>query len=83
MLFRSSMWHHASKRPRLISSHLHRFHEGEVVGLTLHPTGDYFASASTDGSWAFNDIQEGRSLAHVRADEPEGRIRKNDGRFRI
>jgi len=48
-----------------------RLHEGEVVGITLHPTGDYFVSASADSSWSFTDIQAGRCLAQVRSDEPE------------
>eukprot|EP01087_Luapelamoeba_hula_P013721 TRINITY_DN3941_c0_g1_i1.p1 TRINITY_DN3941_c0_g1~~TRINITY_DN3941_c0_g1_i1.p1 ORF type:complete len:417 (+),score=74.61 TRINITY_DN3941_c0_g1_i1:1008-2258(+) len=48
-----------------------RIHEGEVVGASLHPTGDYLASGSTDSSWAFVDIQAARALAHVRTDEPE------------
>jgi len=53
-------------------SHPLRLHEGEVVGVTLHPTGEYFVSASTDSSWAFTDIQAGRCLAQVKPDEPEG-----------
>jgi len=48
-----------------------RLHEGEVVGIALHPTGDYFVSASTDSSWAFTDIQDGRCLAQIKTDEPE------------
>jgi len=48
-----------------------RLHGGEVVGITLHPTGEYFVSASTDSSWAFSDIEEGRCLAQVRSEEPE------------
>jgi len=48
-----------------------RLHEGEVVGITLHPTGDYFVSASLDSSWAFTDIQAMRCLANIRSDEPE------------
>lgn len=31
-------------------------HEGEVVGATIHATGDFLATASKDKSWAFYDI---------------------------
>ena len=31
-------------------------HTAEVTGLSLHPTGDYIATSSMDGSWAFTDI---------------------------
>jgi pre-mRNA-processing factor 19 len=43
--------------------HTFRTHTREVVGLTLHPTGHYIASASADGSWAFHDLLTPRSLA--------------------
>jgi pre-mRNA-processing factor 19 len=39
----------------------------EVVSVSLHPTGDYFASASTNGSWAFADLSSTRVLASVAA----------------
>lgn len=31
-------------------------HDGEVVGATVHATGDFMATASKDKSWAFYDI---------------------------
>ena len=31
-------------------------HDGEVVGATVHATGDFVATASKDKSWAFYDI---------------------------
>jgi pre-mRNA-processing factor 19 len=53
------------------STHCIRNHEGEVSSVTLHPIGDYFVSASLDSSWAFVDLQTARTLAQVRADEPD------------
>jgi len=38
-------------------------HDGEVVGLSLQPTGDYVLTGSTEGLWAFSDIQTGTCLA--------------------
>lgn len=40
-------------------------HNGEVTGLTVHPTGDYAVSTSLDGSWAFLDLNRGSVLKHV------------------
>jgi pre-mRNA-processing factor 19 len=34
-------------------------HTGEVVGSSLHPSNDYFVTASTDKSWAFHDLATG------------------------
>lgn len=42
-----------------------RAHEGPVTGLSLHPTGDYVLSTSTDQHWAFSDIRSGRLLTKV------------------
>ncbi|CAB1099230.1 unnamed protein product [Ectocarpus sp. CCAP 1310/34] len=44
-------------------------HDGEVVGATVHATGDFMATASKDKSWAFYDINRGRLLKHVKNDE--------------
>ena len=43
-----------------------RAHEGPVTGLSLHPTGDYVLSTSTDQHWAFSDIRSGRLLTKVK-----------------
>jgi pre-mRNA-processing factor 19 len=37
----------------------------EVVSLSLHPTGDFIASASLNGSWAFSDLSSQRTLVSV------------------
>ena len=40
-------------------------HSGEVTDLSLHPTGDYFATSSMDGSWAFTERASGKALLTV------------------
>lgn len=35
-------------------------HAAEVNGLSIHPTGDYVATASADSTWAFTDIESGK-----------------------
>jgi pre-mRNA-processing factor 19 len=42
-----------------------RAHDGPVTGLSLHATGDYLLSTSTDGHWAFSDLRVGRVLTKV------------------
>lgn len=42
-----------------------RVHEGPVTGLSLHATGDYILSTSTDQHWAFSDIRTGKLIAKV------------------
>lgn len=42
-----------------------RSHDGPVTGLSLHPTGDYLLSTSTDQHWAFSDIRTGALLSKV------------------
>ncbi len=39
-----------------------RAHTDDVVGISLHATGDYIASASNDKTWAFHDIRSGTTL---------------------
>ncbi|KAJ3004800.1 hypothetical protein HKX48_001036 [Thoreauomyces humboldtii] len=39
-----------------------RTHSGSVTALTLHPTGDYFVSASLDATWALHDVHSGQTL---------------------
>jgi pre-mRNA-processing factor 19 len=38
-------------------------HKGDVTGLSVHPTGLYAASASTDSTWAFHDIEAVKTIA--------------------
>nr|CAG4645456.1 EOG090X0489 [Lynceus sp. MCZ IZ 141354] len=42
-----------------------RAHDGPVTGLSLHATGDYVLSTSTDTNWAFSDIRTGQLLTKV------------------
>eukprot|EP01112_Ceratiomyxa_fruticulosa_P015019 TRINITY_DN436_c0_g1_i4.p1 TRINITY_DN436_c0_g1~~TRINITY_DN436_c0_g1_i4.p1 ORF type:complete len:493 (-),score=123.38 TRINITY_DN436_c0_g1_i4:165-1643(-) len=50
---------------KLGASHVVRVHDDEVVGVSLHATGDYFVTASADKTWAFHDIHSGRCLMRV------------------
>ncbi|CAM9175932.1 unnamed protein product [Phaeothamnion confervicola] len=40
-------------------------HREEVVAVTIQATGDFFASASLDGSWALHDIQTARCIKRM------------------
>jgi len=42
--------------------HNYTAHNDEVVGLSLHATNEYFASASKDRTWAFHNIETGKTL---------------------
>lgn len=44
-------------------------HTGEVTSLSLHDTGAYVVSASRDHTWAFHDLESGKTLLQVK--EPE------------
>ena len=39
--------------------------QGEVSGVSVHATGEYIVSTSTDKSWAFCDIAAGKCLQLV------------------
>jgi len=43
-----------------------RSHSGEVQGISVHPLGDYFVSCSKDRSWAFHEMDSGRTLKTVK-----------------
>jgi len=40
-------------------------HKGDVTGVTVHPTGDYFATSSKDASWCFCSLEYGNSLKQI------------------
>jgi len=42
-----------------------RVHDGPVTGLSLHATGDYVLTTSTDQHWAFSDLRTGRLVSKV------------------
>jgi pre-mRNA-processing factor 19 len=42
-----------------------RAHDGPITAVSLHATGDYVLSTSTDEYWAFSDLNTGRILTKV------------------
>jgi hypothetical protein len=42
------------KRVNAVFSQMLSVHEGPVTGLSLHATGDYILTTSTDHCWAFS-----------------------------
>lgn len=40
-------------------------HSGPITGLSLHPTGDYLLSTSSDKHWCFSDINTGVVLSKI------------------
>jgi len=54
--------------PRYKAAGKLRPHGGaDVVAVSFHPTGDFFVSASLNGSWAFSDLTANRTLTSVPA----------------
>lgn len=51
-----------------------RAHKGPVTGLSIHATGDYLLSCSSDGQWAFSDLRHGRVLVRISAVDKSGSI---------
>lgn len=45
-----------------------REHKGAVVGCSVHPSGDYLVTASTDGSWNFYDSRRSQLYQSVTDD---------------
>jgi pre-mRNA-processing factor 19 len=44
-----------------------KVHQGEVNACSIHATGDYWITASSDGTWAFHDIATSTVLSQVEA----------------
>jgi len=42
-------------------------HKAEVVGCTLHPTGEFWATGSLDSTWAFHDVSTNACLIQMDA----------------
>lgn len=47
------------------AEHKIKIHKGSIMQLALHPTNQYFATASLDHSWGFHEIETGRTLLQV------------------
>lgn len=44
-------------------------HSGEVTGLSVQPSKDYFVSSGMDSKWAFYDFETGKSVLEVQDEE--------------
>ena len=54
------------------SQYTFKGHSGEVTGLSLHATGDYFGSCSADSTWILGDIESGSEIVQVAHPEVKG-----------
>jgi pre-mRNA-processing factor 19 len=48
-----------------VCHHTLRYHSNTVNGLAYHPSGDYLACSSLDGSWSLVDVERGTLLLRV------------------
>ncbi|KAI8319053.1 WD40 repeat-like protein, partial [Martensiomyces pterosporus] len=53
--------------------HIIKEHTAEVVGLSVHPCGEYFASAAADGTWAVHSLN-GETVISEKVDSPISQI---------
>jgi len=44
-------------------------HSAEITSLSIHATGDYFASASVDSTWSLVDLATNQLIVKVAKDE--------------
>lgn len=51
------------------SVHVIKSHKGEVTGVSVQATGDYFATGSTDATYAFHEISTGTLLSQIDVDD--------------
>ena len=47
-------------------------HDDQVTGLSCHPSGQYFISASSDASWAFHDVEAAKTIFTAKGDKKSG-----------
>lgn len=51
-----------------VCHHVLRYHSDVVIGLTYHPSGDYLACGSLDGTWSLVDVKMGNLLLKMGRD---------------
>jgi len=71
------IWNPDPKTGKYAVAHTLKDHEGEVVGCTLHPSGAYLVTASTDKTWCFYDVNTGlcrQKVADEKVTEPFTRL---------
>ncbi|KAG0235540.1 Pre-mRNA-processing factor 19 [Actinomortierella wolfii] len=52
----------AVDKPTYNTAHTISTHSAEVTGLSVHPSKEYFATASLDSTWAFHEIETGSTI---------------------
>jgi len=67
------LWNcNASSEDNTISNqYTFKGHSAEITGLSIHATGDYFASASVDSTWSFVDLATNQLIVKVAKDDIE------------
>jgi len=55
-----------------VARHILKAHTDEVIGCTLHPSGNFLVTASKDKTWAFYDITTGTCRQRVTDSKIEG-----------
>ncbi|KAJ1826659.1 hypothetical protein LPJ56_002066, partial [Coemansia sp. RSA 2599] len=62
-------------------THIIKAHSSDVVGLSLHPCGEYFVSAASDGTWAIHTL-DGKTIIEGSIESPISQIAFHpDGMF--
>ncbi|KAJ2055956.1 hypothetical protein GGI17_006433 [Coemansia sp. S146] len=51
-----------------------KHHKAEVVGLSIHPSAEYFASAAIDGMWAVHETESGDVVISGSLDSPLSQV---------
>ncbi|KAJ2599269.1 hypothetical protein H4R99_003769 [Coemansia sp. RSA 1722] len=62
-------------------AHIIKAHSSDIVGLSLHPCGEYFVSAASDGTWAIHTL-DGNTIIEGSIESPISQIAFHpDGMF--
>jgi len=51
------------------AEHVIKAHSGEVTGIAIQPTGEYFLTGSADSTWGLHEISSGRTILQVNAEQ--------------